>query len=626
MIEKETSRNHLNWGWPRTGGSPTHEGLDSEIFDTDRFPHSATFVREAIQNVLDAGKDPNAPVVIKFSFYEGKLGANAILFGNLKNKKVTCKLPWSEQWDEGKFRWLVVEDTNTTGLKGNITKRGEDFWGYWLNFGRSNKDGAGRGGRGIGRITFLLASEIQTVLGITRRQNENEVLCCGMSVLKSGDFEGKWRSPFAIFAQCEDQDVFKLHCSEQVDLLTSSLKTNDYSMDGASGLSLIIPYPREELTSDKIRAAAIENFAPAIADRKLIVEINGEQINADNMKENALMVREKFSEQAIVEDPDGILEILSASDATPDFTLQIDGSANSSSVLASPENREEIREFFENNGTAELLISVGLQKKTAKFEGKLRVALRSTPPGNKSVDMFYRGGMLLPDVKTSNRANIDVFIFTTEDKLSSYLNFCEGKAHLGLLGNQEVRQKLNERGFESNLHLKSFVANLPKTIRALVQPDALKPDSSVFSKWFWMPSAPKEGKKKKRTKIVIPPIPKPKVKYFVVSMSDDGFEVKANPEAEGWPINLNLRFAYADGRAKPRWSPHDFKVPDLVMSANGYVKKRIIQKSEGAKGPEAGFNFLECDETFAMKVTGFDTRRELIVHHTPYRSRNVQNA
>ena len=63
--------------------------------------------------------------------------------------------------------------------------RTSDFWNYWLNFGISNKDGSGRGGRGIGRVTFLIASRLQSVIGYTRRSTDGTSAICGMSVLRA---------------------------------------------------------------------------------------------------------------------------------------------------------------------------------------------------------------------------------------------------------------------------------------------------------------------------------------------------------------------------------------------------------------------------------------------------------
>ena len=80
--------------------------------------------------------------------------------------------------------WLLVEDFNSRGLSGNLGSRTSDFWNfnYWLNFGLSNKDGSGRGGRGIGRVTFLIASRLQSVIRYTRRADDGVSAICGTAL------------------------------------------------------------------------------------------------------------------------------------------------------------------------------------------------------------------------------------------------------------------------------------------------------------------------------------------------------------------------------------------------------------------------------------------------------------
>lgn len=152
-----TAATRYDWLWLNVGANPVNASLDSEIFDIERFPHIQIFVREAIQNSLDARRDENKPVRLRFAFHETKPVDQSAFLSDLRQKKKDCDLRWPEEWPSGKANWLTVEDSNTSGLNGSLTKRNSDFWNYWLNFGISNKDGMGRGGRGIGRITFPLA-------------------------------------------------------------------------------------------------------------------------------------------------------------------------------------------------------------------------------------------------------------------------------------------------------------------------------------------------------------------------------------------------------------------------------------------------------------------------------------
>jgi hypothetical protein len=128
----------VSWQWPSIGPTASNEGLDSEIFDTKSMPHVHTFVREAVQNSLDARPKGGPAVRISFRFHESELGDRSWLLTDLALKKVQCGLPWPDAWRRGRISWLLIEDFNTTGLSGDLEKRSHDFWNYWLNFGISN--------------------------------------------------------------------------------------------------------------------------------------------------------------------------------------------------------------------------------------------------------------------------------------------------------------------------------------------------------------------------------------------------------------------------------------------------------------------------------------------------------
>ncbi len=135
-----------SWIWPNVGATPIYQGLDSEMFDRTDYPYSETFVREAIQNSLDARLDQAKPVRVNFSFHsEGFESRRPFLEQVIEHRK-KAGLDVPPEWGNGTVRWLLVEDFNSKGLRGALTSRVSDFWNYWLNFGLSNKDGAGRGG------------------------------------------------------------------------------------------------------------------------------------------------------------------------------------------------------------------------------------------------------------------------------------------------------------------------------------------------------------------------------------------------------------------------------------------------------------------------------------------------
>lgn len=602
------------WQWPGTGPTPVNYGLDSEIFDSERFPHIQTFVREAIQNSLDARLDKSAPVMVKFAFHQSALATQEQFLGDLEAKKDACGLQWPDEWHAGKASWLLVEDSNTSGLNGDLSKRTGDFWNYWLNFGISNKDGKGRGGRGIGRITFLIASRINTVIGVTRRAADGKIAVCGMSLLKPVEQGDDFKSSYAYLARNPSGSIYDLYDDPGLlDGLIDAFKILDYRVEETSGLSLIVPYPHDSLNSSGIIAAAIEHFGPAIMGGSLVIDVDGKIVDHATIDDQALQVISSFSSLSMREDPVRVLNLARQSAASPELVLAISDASGKLVDNLSAEMRNDLRQRFEQNGLLVLGIDVPVMRGGTKTLSRIQVALSQTPNGGKPIDLFFREGMCLPEVIARNPADVDLVVQSNEGSLVVYLNFCEGKAHLGLIENKDVATKLTANGFDARFHVKRFVRKLMDDLRSLVLPDASKPDSSVFSNFFSAPSAsvPKTKKKVTRKSVVIPDPPEPKTRTFIVDDLPDGFRIRSNPQYSAWPVNLKAEVAYADGSRKPNWSRHDFQLQKLPI--------QIV----GGSQPTFKDNTLicrDCGEDFNLEIRGFDRRRELVTNIRPSRN------
>ena len=224
-------------------------------------------VREAIQNSLDARLDPSEPVQVNFTFHSGGIGQRLDYLQYIMEFRKEIGLGIPQEWNDGDVTWLVVEDFNTKGLCGKLNDRCGDFWNYWLNFGLSNKDGKGRGGRGIGRVTFLIASRVQSVIGYTLRADDDLTAVCGMALLKAEMKGDELKSTHAYLAEEECGNIFTLHDSPEFQRRTrESFSFSGYVGKESNGLGLAILYPHKELEAHGILAAAIENFGDYTVD------------------------------------------------------------------------------------------------------------------------------------------------------------------------------------------------------------------------------------------------------------------------------------------------------------------------------------------------------------------------
>jgi hypothetical protein len=600
-----------DWVWPKVGSAPITQGLDTEMFDRVDYPYSETFVREAVQNSLDARLDPGQPVIISFRFHRsGVSGVRPFLSEAIKLREA-AGLSIPEEWLHGKIKWLTIEDFNAKGLLGNLTLRTSDFWNYWLNFGVSNKDGSGRGGRGIGRVTFLIASRMQTVIGLTRRCTDGRTVACGMSVLRLCEHQGRFRTTHAYLASEEDEpnSVFRLHDSDKfVRDLESSFAFSGYAQAPyTSGLALAIPYPHSELGPDGILASTIEHFAPAIMDGSLVVKVDSEQLDAQSIQEIANRVARKIHSDAIREDVPRYLGLIGAGLTGDLHDLTVTKPAAGLKVLRDQDWVPALQARVEAGDAVALRITLPLERNAMVTNVSIKAVIAAAPRGKAAIDRLYREGMSLPDVKARNPGELDTIIMVDDPHLATYLNLCEGKAHLDLLESTEVRAKLSERGYDTNFAVKRFVKNLPAELRKFLTREVTEPDANVFDTYFAVPTdeqgkALGKGPKGKVVKVkpVVDP-PPPRIPALIVDTLADGFKIRANPKFSEWPVNFSLRIAYADGTRRPPWTKFDFQPSDLKVASQGCDVSFTDNKLQARN----------CEGEFSVEITGFDSNREL---------------
>ena len=613
---------HWSWIWPSVGGTPINQGLDSEMFDRVDYPYTETFVREAIQNSLDARRDMNSPVVIRFAFHEDRLGKRKKFLDDAVKHRENATLTVPSDWFSERIKWITVEDSNTRGLLGDLEDRKGDFWGYWLNFGVSNKTGTGRGGRGIGRVTFLIASTMHTVIGITRRSTDHAIAACGMCVLKADQYGDEFKSTHAYLAAEESDAIYDLHASDEFHSnLEEAFELSRYTLDSdKTGLSLIIPYPHDELTEDGILAAAIDHFSPAILNGSLVVEVGIDRLDRDTIKEVAPCVASSVKSRPVAEDVNRYLGLIETGLTAMPNEIALSGTKPRFAEVRDSEAAVALRTAVCDGEQVAFRLSFPICKEGVTTRVGLTAVVAPKPYGKLPLDRLFREGMSLPDVKARRPADLDLILLVDEDPLAQYLNFCEGKAHLDLLESKEVRSKLDEGGFEDGLSIKRLVKSLPDELRNLLTEESDEPDTSVWEGFFSIPNP--DGEKKKAQKQrkddpdpppppPPPPVPAANVSAVLVDTLADGFRLRANPAYTKFPASVDVVIAYADGSGKPSWSPFDFTAKELQTVAHDcntdFTDNRL------RIGAWTSLSVAE--------VTGFDPRRELDT-----RIRTVSNA
>ena len=568
-------------------------------------------MREALQNSLDARIDTSTHVCVDFRSYSTECNVQRSLLNDVISYREKCDLPIPDEWHQNKISWLVVQDYRATGLSGDLNSRTSDFWNYWLNFGQSNKKGSGRGGRGIGRVTFLISSKIQTVIGYTRRIEDLQSPICGMAVLRSIEEQDRFRSTHSYLASAERNSIYQLHKSPSFyDAVIEGFRFSDYKTLSDTGLALAIPYPHKELNRESILAAAIENFAPTIIDGTLQLNVYGTQLDQNSITDIAIKVKNSIRDPSINSDPQRYLDLMTKAltQSKPNYRLKVPTSENSLDHLQHSESITTIAEDIRNNDSSVIDLSLPLVRRGTTHETTLRCIAAETPEGTRSLDRFFRGGMCLPKVRSQDPGDFDLLFFVDDDLLGRYLNLCEGKAHLELSESKEISQKLRRQKFDTPIYrIKRLVKSLPRKFRELLYGDISQPDARVFEKFFSVSTPQPHSKRPSTGQPPFPDkIPKARIKPFRISRyrKGRGVRVVAATSFNDWPVELYAELGYADGRRRPKWNQADFQLEDLEVDDSGCQDLSVCANVVKAH---------RCNKDFDLRITGFDSKRELIV-------------
>lgn len=593
------------WIWPCTGAAPASDEPDAEIFDTDKVPLAHTFVREAVQNSLDAA--PNgAKVTIRFTFGEDNGGAAAAILAELKEFRSAANQDWPAS---DAVNWIAIEDFGTSGLKGGLHDRTSDFWNYWLNFGISNKSGSGRGGRGVGRKTFLLVSAIKAVIGSTLR-DDGIAAVAGYAMLKPKVHQGRMRAGLAIFANAEAEDVYDLHpFSAAAAAVAKAFSVVDRGLGSQAGFTLVVPFPDPSLTSQRIKAALIENFAPAIMGGLLVAEVDGQTLDDTTIVSVAGGVSNDFADRSFRERHSTILDLLRKARQAADLEIRVDepGGQKRLKQIIGEVAAGTLRDTLQSKGRVVLKVVIPVVQNGTVEDCPVRIAISEAPYGSTPIDEFYRAGMRLPNVVSKSPGNLDAVILAELGSLVTYLNLCEGKAHLDLLENDEVKKKLAEKGFDGGPAVRRRIKRLPDEIREAVLPDATKPDSSIFAKFFTAPPRSGDGTKREKRKSTAPPDPPPPRPTILRTVKvEGGFEVRVEQGRADKLAGATVRIkaAYASGSRKLDWQPLDFSFARAPINIEHEACD--IDRQEGNE-----IRCSNCADGFIIRVTGFDPKREL---------------
>ena len=541
------------------------------------------------------------------------------------------------------LEWLVVEDFGTRGLTGDTlangaSEPGNNFWGFFRQIGISTKGEDAAGSWGLGKWVFPDASQINAFLALTRRPSESESLLMGLAILKTHEKDGKRFPAYGHFAAPDvtiDSEWFQLPVSSGDSPLFVSEVANDFRLMRAdhTGLSVIIPYPKKELTPASLARAVITQYFLPIMLGKLTVTIEHPEeevrvIDAEHIEDELEWIDESDRDDESEESLRGMLHLArwGYKQDESDGHIRIDIPTNRYNPLRDEQadlDVEALRERYQRGERLafELLTEARPIGQDTATKVRCRVYLQRSEELEHGHDYFVRGNLRIPKIDhlRSQKAR-SLLLVDGESTLGHLLRDAEGPAHTEWDPRAERVKENWAIGAGARI---DEVRRAPvRLVQALAerpverQLDAL---SDLFPSNISAPRAAASRKDSVITSNGPTPLPPRQLPSPVqLRQAAGGFLLLGNPNfplaAAGTTWRVRFAYALARGSKKRAFSHFAQGVKDGCPDFS--VRDGLNVNIHGCQARTTADNALEVsieEEGFNLSVLGFDANRDVLV-------------
>jgi hypothetical protein len=589
------------------------EVTQRDQFNSDEVELIEALVREAHQNSLDAKAASNSatPVKTRMAFHvPGEEHRDFLLkvFSGLEEHLSACGIETAGM-DFGSPRFLVIEDFNTTGLRGSWEKKDDQpFSDFWRRVGKSHKGGQQGGRWGLGKLVFSGASQARTFFGLTVSADDQSQtpLLMGQAVLAThSDVTGKVLDAHGFF--CEPRsDGFQLPLTDK-DLIDRFRAAVGISRTGEPGLSIAIPFARTDVTEEALLRQLVRNYFFPVLVGQLESSIGVADVTAGSFASLAVAHGGPDLRDGRLMDFIGKLRTQIEANA-PQLAFTADWTRGMEKAL-SPEQLTDLREKYARGELVHVRVPVSMRhRKKGQMHSHFDLFLRATD--GDGYGLVVRGAITLPLEAREFRARRALGALIANDPaIVEFLGDAENPAHTKWNGNAE---KLNANWTAAAQRLREIRSSLNAFADLLVQA-VEKVELDAFIEVLSIPGGEKGSSKRRKRPVVIPPLippPDPKARKFRIQERRGGFVIRGATglTEQDLPIEIQVSAAYDIMRGNPlkKHSPLDFD----------FQKEGITINSSGALASPTSANSLRIvvrEPTFAVEATGFDINRDLVV-------------
>ena len=642
------------WRFARMTPAEIHQNPVQGEFFSPEVDLPDRFVRETIQNSLDAGTDGQA-VRVRFVFSGERNAlppdrATRYLVGLQRHVAAVVEAGGmstsaSDEDDDEEsaaydalacftspMTYLVVEDFGTRGLTGDIKansdqERDNHFWGFFRSSGISPKGEDSAGSWGLGKWVFPDASIINAYLGMTQRLDERNWLLMGMALLKSHHLgEGEARTQyryygsFAAHSDKSDAEWFPLPVDsddDPDDFILTALADFGLARMENPGLSVIVPYPKNKLTPRAIARAVLTQYFLPVVRGDLVVEI----VHPDEETRtiDAASIEEEVGGIALGRDDEspeslrGAIDLARWAIAREEREHTALPARNLAGALAGRDDLDAIRAHYERGERLAFRLTTNARARSdARLtETSFHLYLERDDRLGRGHDYFMRGPLRIPNMDEIERHKARALVLVEGDSpLGHLLRDAEGPAH-AWWNPREQRLKDNWIGGPQRVQDVCHAAD--RLLQRLVERPRERQMDALADLFPGDPSRIGKGQSGTRGNGrggggEGPAHPRP----LQVDSPAGAFVVR-KPTGSEKPLAgtvWSVCFAYDTVRGKPIRvfeAGHAAGSPDFSLEADGGLE----MEAEGCEAEITGANTLRFtvrDETFRVRVSGFDER------------------
>jgi hypothetical protein len=597
----------VEWFFRDISNDPSEKELtQQDQFNNDEVALAEALVRETIQNSTDAA-DNDGHVRVRFAIHAiarpGDAHTIRRLLNGLAPNLAAAKFV-SPSSDEP-LRLLVIEDFGTTGLRGSVQLKDDgQFCGFWRRFGRSNKTGAQSGRWGLGKLVFPSASVVRTVIGLTRRPEENNSWLMGQAILRNHDIGDVEKDSVGFW--CDSKAARKGTPTADPSLCKALSSEAGFERTTEPGLSLVVPHVIPEIESQHLMAATIRNYYYPILTGRLVVHVDDTVIDATSFEHVSNSLGSDAVSGSMLT---FVRELQDRRDRKPDLVLPAEWQTKAiSGALIGPEATEQLRKAYK---TGQMLYCRAPLNITPKAGPPLRshidLFVKAAQPGERAQTLVVRGAITVPtEGKRAALSETHAALEARDEAISRLLGDAENPAHTQW---NERAEKLRNGWHSGSMVLRRTRAALHE-LHAVVFDRIDREDKDALVDFFAIPKATQGGKGQTIPGRPDGELPEPRVRPFRIERKAGGFSIVSTPGAEPQtsPLKLHVCCAYdvLTGNPFTRYSEYDFSLFSTDLT---------LEKLNADCWPTDHNEFdLEARKPeFRVDITGFDQHRDIIV-------------